>query len=71
LDLLVIRGRKRFGFEIKRTSSPKISPSIRTALVDLNLDRLDIIHAGQDTFPMDKKVRAVAFERLLDDITPA
>jgi uncharacterized protein len=67
----VIRGRKRLGFEIKRTSAPKISPSIRTALDDLKLDRLDIIHAGQDTFLMDKKVRAVAFERLLDDITPA
>jgi hypothetical protein len=70
LDLLVMRGRKRFGFEIKRTSSPKITPSVRAALTDLNLDCLDIIHAGTDTFPLGNKVRAVAFEKLLNDIMP-
>jgi predicted AAA+ superfamily ATPase len=70
LDLLVIRGRNRLGYEIKRTSSPKISPSNRAALADLKLNRLDIIHAGQDTFPLDKKVRAVAFERILEDVMP-
>jgi uncharacterized protein len=70
LDLLIIRGKKRLGFEIKRTSSPKMSPSIRTALTDLNLNSLDIIHAGKETFPLDKKVRAVAFERVLEDIMP-
>ncbi|MBN1626929.1 MAG: ATP-binding protein [Deltaproteobacteria bacterium] len=70
LDLLVIRGRKRLGFEIKRTSSPKISPSIRTALTALKLNRLDIIHAGKETFFMDKKVRAVAFEKFQEEIEP-
>lgn len=35
LDLLVVRGRKRWGFEVKRTSSPTITPSMRTALSDL------------------------------------
>jgi len=70
LDLLVIRGRKRLGFEIKRTTSPKISPSNRAALADLKLNSLDIIHAGQETFPLDKKIRAVAFERILEDVMP-
>ncbi len=70
LDLLVIRGRKRLGFEIKRTSSPMVSPSMRSALNDLNLNRLDIIHAGKETFLLDKKIMAVSFERLLDDISP-
>ena len=70
LDLLVVRGRKRFGFEFKRTSAPRVTPSMRSALVDLNLMRIDVIHAGDNTFMMDKKIRAVALTRLLDDIEP-
>jgi len=70
LDLLVMRGRQRLGFEIKHTSSPKITPSMQIALSDLKLNRLDVIHAGDTTFPLDKKIRAVALTRLLDDIKP-
>lgn len=68
LDLLVIRGRQRLGFEIKRTSSPQITPSMRIALGDLKLNRLDVIHAGEETFPLDNRIRAVALIRLLDDV---
>lgn len=70
LDLLVIKGNKMFGFEIKRTSTPRITRSIRSALSDLKLCHLDIIHAGENTFPLDKKVRAVALSRLIEDIKP-
>jgi len=41
---------------------------MRIALKDLKLNRLDVIHAGDDTFMLDKKIRAVALVRLLDDI---
>jgi hypothetical protein len=68
LDLLVVRGRQRFGFEVKRTTSPKITPSMRIALRDLRLKRLDVIHAGDETFMLEKKIRAVALVRLLEDI---
>lgn len=70
LDLLVIRGRKRLGFEVKRTSAPRMTKSIRAALRDLKLQRLDVIHAGEHSFPLGKKVRAVAVGRLLRDISP-
>lgn len=70
LDLIVVRGQRRMGFEIKRTTSPQITPSMRYALSDLHLRSLDVIHAGETTFPMDKKIRAVAFRRLLQDIQP-
>jgi predicted AAA+ superfamily ATPase len=70
LDLLVIRGQLRLGFEIKRTSSPRITASMRSALSTLKLKHLDVIHAGDKTFYIDKKVRAVALSRLLDDIKP-
>jgi predicted AAA+ superfamily ATPase len=68
LDLLVISGRVRFGFEVKRTSSPVVTPSMRSAISDLKLKQLDVIHAGDETFQLDKSVRAVALSRLLKDI---
>jgi len=43
---------------------------MRNALADLKLKRLDVIHAGDKTFPLGKKVRAVALARLLDELKP-
>ncbi len=60
LDLLVVGGRRRCGFEFKRTVAPKITRSMREAMKDLRLDHLDVIHAGDATFPMADKIRAVA-----------
>ena len=68
LDLLVERGGQLRGFEIKRTSAPRLTRSMRSAMDDLSLSRLDVIHAGADTFPLAKGVRAVALGRLLDDL---
>jgi hypothetical protein len=45
LDLLVVRGRKRRGFEFKRTSAPALTRSMHIAMTDLRLDSLDVIHA--------------------------
>lgn len=68
LDLLIVRGQKRLGFEFKRTSAPKITSSMRSALTDLKLQSLDIIHAGDRTFQLEKRVRAVSFSRILTDL---
>ncbi len=70
LDLLAVRGRKRWGFEVKRTSAPTITPSMRTALSDLKLQRLFVVHAGQHSFDMTKKIRAIALPHLLDELKP-
>jgi hypothetical protein len=70
VDLLVLRGDKRFGFEFKRTDRPRMTRSMTSALADLRLRRLDVIHGGQRTFPLGENTRAVAFERVLDDLTP-
>ena len=68
LDLLVVDGRHRIGFEFKRTSAPSVTPSMRVAMADLGLSRLDVIHAGEATFPLAKGIRAVSAERLLSDV---
>jgi predicted AAA+ superfamily ATPase len=68
LDLLVARGGSRRGFEIKHTSSPVVTPSMRSALADLKLDSLDVVHAGDRTFDLAPRIRAVALSRLLLDV---
>jgi uncharacterized protein len=70
LDLLVTRGSTRRGFEIKRSSSPRVTPSMRSALADLKLDSLDVVHAGERTFDLAPRIRAVALSRLLVDVPP-
>ena len=68
LDLLIVRGRRRWGFEIKRTSSPTITPSMRSALSDLKLQRLFVVHAGSHSFEMADKIRAIALSHLFDEL---
>jgi hypothetical protein len=41
---------------------------MRSAVFDLRLEQLDVIHAGDHAFPLDKQVRAVSFLRLTQDL---
>ena len=68
LDLFIQTGRRRVGFEFKRTSSPRLTRSMRSALEALELHELHVVHAGRRTFPLARKVRAVAAERLPQDL---
>ena len=66
LDLFIVKKGKRLGFEIKLTSSPKVTPSMRNSLSALKLDKLTVIHAGEETFLLTKKIQAVAFKDILN-----
>ena len=68
LDLLVARGRRRLGFEIKRTTAPALTPSMRSALADLKLDALSVIHAGEASFALAPRVRAVGWRSITAEI---
>lgn len=68
LDLLVVRGRRRLGFEFKRTDAPRATASMHSAFSTLGLERLDVVHVGRDTFPLARGIRAVAGRHVLDEI---
>lgn len=70
LDLLVVRGRRRVGFEIKRTTAPVVTRSLRAGRESLRLERVDVIHAGSHTFPLEEGFRAVAMSDLLETVEP-
>jgi predicted AAA+ superfamily ATPase len=59
LDLLVQRGDRRVGVEFKLSSAPELTPSMRIALEDLELDRMWVVHAGKDTIKLASKVTAL------------
>jgi predicted AAA+ superfamily ATPase len=69
IDLVWVRGRQKWGFEFKRTSSPTLTRSLRSAVETLDLQRTYVIHAGEESFPLHRKVTAVAAQRLLEDLS--
>ncbi len=70
LDLLIVRGSQRRGFEVKLTSEPEVTASMHVAMRDLGLNSLDVVHSGDSTFPLAPGIRAVAIHRLVEDVKP-
>lgn len=70
LDLLVVRGRRRLAFEVKLTDAPSTTKSMHVAMRDLKLERIDVVHAGAETYPLTDRIRAVALSRVFSDIEP-
>ena len=68
LDLLVVRGRRRWAFEFKRTSAPTFTKSLNAAIDALQPARTFVIHAGDHTFRLHDRVTAVAATRMLEDL---
>ena len=59
LDLLLIKDGKRIGVECKRVDAPRLTPSMRIALQDLELDRLLVLYPGAQRFPLAERTEAV------------
>lgn len=62
LDLLVIRGNTRVGYEIKYSENPKITKSMHIALDDLKLDHLYIVTPGERSYPLNDKISVASLE---------
>lgn len=70
LDLLVIRGTRRLGFELKRTVVPRVTRSMHSAIDDLRLDELVVVHAGTETYPLTDRIRAVPLAKIWEGLAP-
>jgi uncharacterized protein len=70
LDLLVVRGRQRRGFEMKLSSSVTLTPSMRLAMNDLELDSLEVIYSGDRVYQLGPRIRAVPLARLTEELAP-
>lgn len=59
LDLLLFSGKERIGIEVKRADAPTLTPSMRIALADLQLDRLVVLYPGPTRYALGERVAVV------------
>jgi predicted AAA+ superfamily ATPase len=65
LDLLLLRGTRRIGVEIKHADAPALTPSMRVALQDLKLDQLWVVYPGKQRYTLQARVTVLPFDALL------
>ena len=64
IDLLLFKDRRRIGVEIKRADAPRLTPSMRVALTDLDLDRLFVIYPGERLYSLAERVDVLPLSTL-------
>jgi len=71
LDLVLVRGRQRRGFEFKYADAPRTTKSMRVALDDLKLERLYVIYPGDTNYALDDRIHVVGLRHIaaLDAMT--
>lgn len=67
LDLLLFKDGRRLGVEVKRMDAPRMTPSIRTALEDLELDHLTVISPGERRYRLSDQVEVLPMAELARD----
>lgn len=64
LDLLVMHGNKRIGFEFKYSAAPSTTKSMHHVIADLKLDNLWIIYPGDVQIKLTEKIHCVGLTML-------
>ena len=62
LDLLMLKDNRKIGLEFKRSDAPQLTSSMKIALEDLELDRLDVLYPGKQTYPLADKITVVPLQ---------
>jgi uncharacterized protein len=74
LDLLLFKGGRRLGVEVKRMDAPKLTPSLRIALEDLKLEQLMVLYPGPQEYALAERVRVVPLGKVaegsIDELFP-
>ena len=64
LDLLLLKNGLRIGIECKRSDAPRVTPSMRISLTDLELDRLVVIYPGTRRYSLAEGVEVLPLVEL-------
>jgi len=64
LDLVIARGRRRYGFEFKYADSPRPTKSMHIVLGDLQLDRLFVVYPGARAHALHQRIVTVPLQDL-------
>lgn len=65
LGLLLFKGGRRIGVEVKRMDAPKVTPSMQIALRDLQLEALYVVYPGEHRYRLADRIEAVPLAALI------
>jgi uncharacterized protein len=68
LDLLLFLKGRRIGIEIKRADAPKMTPSMGSALEDLDLHRLLVVYPGSTRYTLRPKVEVTSLAQCVAEL---
>lgn len=66
LDLLLIKDGRRYGVECKRMDAPRLTPSMKIAINDLDLDHLAIVYPGNKSYSLSDNITATPLKSIMD-----
>ncbi len=69
IDLLLVKGNKKIAFEIKASSTPKISKGFFTAVNDLQADEAYVIAQNETPFPLKNNITVYPFQTFMKKLT--
>lgn len=64
VDLFWMRGGKNFAAEIKFADAPRITPSMRSAVADLSLERLWVLYPGDKIYALDENIQVLPLREI-------
>jgi len=66
LDLLLLRGGRRFGFEFKCSEAPRTTRSMHVVSDDLGLTHLWVVYPGDLQYPLTDRITALPLRYVHD-----
>ncbi|MGA0845577.1 MAG: DUF4143 domain-containing protein, partial [Luteolibacter sp.] len=64
VDLFWQHAGKNLAVEVKYAEAPRLTPSMRSALVDLELDHLWVVYPGDRSYPLNERVTVLPLDQL-------
>lgn len=70
VDLLIRRGRRFLGIEVKRNEAPSLTKSMQSAVETLDLEELWVVYPGEDSFDLTEQVSCHSLKTVITRLTP-
>ncbi|MBT9558147.1 MAG: hypothetical protein IV100_19095 [Myxococcales bacterium] len=70
LDLLIVDGNSRLGFEFKASESPRTTKSMYIVRKDLRLTHLAVVYPGVHRYPLADGIEAMPLELIATTARP-
>ena len=62
----MVKDGRMLGVECKMVDAPRLTPSMRIAIEDLNLEQIAVVYPGKRRYTLVKNVQAVPLEAIAD-----